>query len=240
MKIIDISQHNGTIDWKAVNAAGISGVIIRAGYGRYISQNDSLFENNYKCASEAGLHVGAYWYSYAKSPSEARLEASVFLEVIKGKKFDMPVYFDIEEPSQVKLGKAICSEITDAFCSAMEKAGYFCGIYSFDSFFTSNLTEDISGKYSRWIARIGAKPVNPCDMRQYSWTEKIPGNKCSFDMSECCKNFPEIIRKAGLNGYKKTDTYSIKAEINNIGASKADEIKSACLELGMTVKQEKE
>lgn len=240
MKIADISQHNGSVDWNAIKASGISGVIIRAGYGRYASQNDSAFENNYKCACEAGLHVGAYWYSYAKSPSEARLEASVFLETIKGKKFDMPVYFDIEEPSQTKLGKTICSEITDAFCSAMEKAGYFCGIYSFDSFFTTNLPENISQKYSCWVARIGTKPVNPCDMWQYSWTEKIPGNKCSFDISECYRDFPEIIRKAGLNGHKRSDTYSVKAEINNIGSSKADKIKSACLELGMVVKQEKE
>lgn len=240
MKITDISQHNGTVDWSSVKAAGISGAIIRAGYGRYISQKDKLFENNYKCASEAGLHVGAYWYSYAVSPSEAQLEAAVFLETIKGKKFDMPVYFDIEEPSQIKLGKVMCSEIADAFCSGMEKAGYFCGIYSFDSFFTSYLTENISKKYSLWIARIGTRPVNPCDMWQYSWTEKIPGNKCSFDVSECSRDIPGIIRKAGLNGYKKTDTYSVKAEINNITSSKADKIKSACVELGMTVKQEKE
>ncbi len=240
MKIIDISHHNGAVDLKSIKESGIDGVIIRAGYGRLISQKDKMFENNYRNAFQAGLHIGAYWYSYAKDPSEAQLEASVFLDAIKGKKFDLPVYFDIEEPAQAKLGKTACSEIADAFCSEMEKAGYFCGIYSFDSFFTADLSEDISRKYSCWIARIGTKPVNHWDMWQYSWTEKFPENNCSFDISECCKDFPEIIKKSGLNGYKNTDTYSVKAEINNISLSEADKIRSICIEAGMNVTQEKE
>ncbi len=237
MKIIDISHHNGAVDWNAVKTAGISGVIVRAGYGRLISQKDKLFENNYKCASEAGLHIGTYWYSYAKSPSEAQLEASVFLEAIKGKKFDMPVYLDIEEPEHVKLGKTICSKITDAFCSAIEMAGYFCGVYSFDSFFTTNLSENISQKYSCWVARIGTKPVNPCDMWQYSWTGKIPGNKCSFDINESYKDFPKIIKSAGLNGYGSSAKYTVSAKIKDVAGSRAETIAKQCSALGMTVTQ---
>ncbi len=237
MKIIDISHHNGAVDWEAVKAGGISGVIIRAGYGRLISQKDKLFESNYKCAAEAGLHIGTYWYSYAGTPSEAKLEASVFLEAIKGKKFDMPVYLDIEEPEQVKLGKTMCSSIAYEFCSEIEKAGYFCGIYSFDNFFTTNLPENISQKYSCWVARIGTKPVNKCDMWQYSWTAKIPGNKNSFDISESYKDFPKIIKSAGLNGYGNSAKYTVSAKIKGVAESRAETIAKQCYALGMTVTQ---
>ena len=79
IKVIDISKHNGSIDFAKVKGEGISGVIIRAGYGRHISQKDPTFEKYYADAKAAGLNIGTYWYSYALSPSEAKLEASVFL-----------------------------------------------------------------------------------------------------------------------------------------------------------------
>ena len=71
VKVIDVSKHNGAIDFNKVKAYGISGVIIRAGYGKVISQKDSMFETYYTNAKKAGLNVGAYWYSYAKSALEA-------------------------------------------------------------------------------------------------------------------------------------------------------------------------
>lgn len=58
VKVIDVSKHNGTIDFKAVKASGIYGVIIRAGYGRSISQKDPTFEKYYKDAKDAGLMDG--------------------------------------------------------------------------------------------------------------------------------------------------------------------------------------
>ena len=83
MKGIDVSVHQGKIDWKKVKAAGIDFAIIRAGYGREISQKDKRFEENYVNAKAAGIKVGAYWYSYADSVSRGEQEAKTFLEVIK-------------------------------------------------------------------------------------------------------------------------------------------------------------
>lgn len=97
MKGIDVSVHNGDIDWGKVKTDGIGFAIIRAGYGRLASQKDKRFEQNYSGAKAAGIPVGAYWYSYAMNENEARQEADVFLSVIKGKQFEMPVYFDLEE-----------------------------------------------------------------------------------------------------------------------------------------------
>ncbi|HOC34819.1 MAG TPA: GH25 family lysozyme, partial [Ruminococcus flavefaciens] len=105
MKGIDVSVHNGNIDWGKVKADGIDFAILRAGYGRLVSQKDERFEQNYAGAKAVGLPIGAYWYSYAMTPEEAELEADVFLSVIKGKRFEMPVYFDLEEKKQFDLGK---------------------------------------------------------------------------------------------------------------------------------------
>ena len=243
MKIIDVSKHNGDIDWKKVKAFGVDGVIIRAGYGRLITQKDKPFDSNYEGAVAAGLHVGAYWYSYAETPAEARLEATVFLEAIKGKKFDMPVYFDIEEPKHVKLSKTICTDIVESFCDTMEKAGYFCGVYSFDSFFATNLTADIQNKYSCWVARVDGKKPQSCTvygMWQNSWKGQISGISGNVDVSECYTNFPSIITNMGFNGYGKADTYTVKAEISGVSSSKAATVMTACKTLGMIVKQEKE
>lgn len=115
MKGIDVSVHNGSIDWQKVKNAGIQFAILRAGYGRELSQKDARFEENYKNAKAAGTLVGAYWYSYAMSEDEARLEANVFLSVIKGKQFEMPVYFDLEEKKQFDLGKEKVSAIMRAW-----------------------------------------------------------------------------------------------------------------------------
>ena len=106
---IDVSRHNTITDFRKVKGSGIDFVIIRAGYGREISQKDPQFETNYKNAKAAGLNVGAYWYSYAQSVEEAKIEAKVCLQAIKGKKFEYPIYFDLEENTQLSRGSALCT-----------------------------------------------------------------------------------------------------------------------------------
>ena len=83
MKGIDVSVHNGDIDWNKVKADGIEFAILRAGYGRLAKQKDARFEDNYKGAKTAGIPVGAYWYSYATTPDEAKLEAEVCVSILK-------------------------------------------------------------------------------------------------------------------------------------------------------------
>ena len=98
IKGIDVSHWQGTnVDFNKVKKAGYDFVMINAGYGKYIGQKDECFETNYKKAKSAGLKVGAYWYSYALTSADAELEAKVFLEAIKGKTFEMPIAFDIED-----------------------------------------------------------------------------------------------------------------------------------------------
>jgi GH25 family lysozyme M1 (1,4-beta-N-acetylmuramidase) len=156
--LIDVSHHNGSIDFGAVGSdpQGISGVIIRAGFGRYVSQKDKRFEKNYSGAEAAGLDAGAYWYSYATNTNEALSEAKACVKIISGKKFSYPIYFDIEDKCQLYLSKAVCSDMVKTFCGYLEEHGFFAGVYSYDSFFSSNLSEEIPKRYSAWVARINS------------------------------------------------------------------------------------
>ena len=205
MKGIDVSVHNGDIDWGKVKTDGIDFAILRAGYGKLASQKDQKFEQNYKNAKAVNLPVGAYWYSYAMNENEARQEADVFLSVIKGKQFEMPVYFDLEEKKQFNLGKEKVSAIMRAFLEKVESAGYFTGLYGSASFLTTHTADDIKSRYTIWLAHwvdqtnySGAYAI-----WQYSSKGKVAGINGNVDLDICYKDFPTIIKGKGLNGYGK-------------------------------------
>ena len=202
-KGIDVSAHQGKIDWKKVN---VDFAILRAGFGKVISQKDEQFEANYSGAKTAGIPIGAYWYSYAMTPDEARQEADVFLEVIKGKQFEYPVYFDIEEQKQLALGKEKVSAIIKAFLEKVEKAGYWVGLYMSASPLTDCVTDDIKNRYAVWVANVGvSKPAysGAYGMWQYSWKGSVPGINGDVDMDYAYVDYPAKIKERGLNGFGK-------------------------------------
>ena len=151
---IDVSYHQGMIDWQAVKETGlVKFAIIRAGFGRYANQKDPMFERNFYGAKVAEIPVGAYWYSYAMSVEEAREEAQACMQVLKGRRFEYPVYFDIEEGRQSNLGKTVLTAICEAFCDTLEKAGYFAGVYASSYWFTNKLDHArLASKYTIWLA----------------------------------------------------------------------------------------
>lgn len=223
VKGIDVSQYQGSIDFEKVKAAGIGYVMIRAGYGRYASQKDPCFEANYKGAKAAGLPVGVYWYSYAKTEAEARQEAAVCLEIIKGKQFEYPIYFDLEESSQFRLGKSACSGMVSAFCSELEKAGYFAGLYISRSPLQTYITSEVANRYALWIAEYASRCnySGSYGMWQYSSSGTVPGISGKVDMDYCYEDYPTLIKTAGLNGYKKTTKSGAKA-LDTSGFKKGD------------------
>ena len=203
MKGIDVSVHNGNIDWNKVKSDGIDFAILRAGYGRLEKQKDEKFEANYAAAKAACIPVGAYWYSYAMTPEEAELEADVFLKIIKGKQFEFPVYYDVEEKKQFDLGKEKVSAIMRAFLSKVEAAGYLTGLYGSASSLTTHTADDIKSRYTIWLAHwvdntnySGAYAV-----WQYSEKGKVDGVSGNVDLDTCTKDFPTIIKSKGLNGF---------------------------------------
>ena len=119
-KGIDVSVHQGNINWKKVKSDSVEFAILRAGYGRELSQKDSQFENNYEGCKANSIQTGAYWYSYALSVEEAKKEAATCIRAIENKTFEYPIYFDIENKTQLALSEELIQKIAIAFCNELE------------------------------------------------------------------------------------------------------------------------
>lgn len=200
---IDVSEWQGDIDWSKVKT---DFVIIRAGYGREISQKDKKFERNYSGAKRAGIPCGAYWYSYAMSEDEARKEAAVCIEVLKGKQFEYPVYFDLEEKKQFDLGKEKVSAIINAFLLELEKAGYYVGLYMSSYFLTNYTTDYIRQRFTIWVANYDVqKPTytGAYGMWQKASNGSVAGIVGNTDLDVCYMDYPKIIKDSGTNGFTK-------------------------------------
>ncbi len=184
IKCIDVSCWQGDINWTKVKAAGYSHAIIRAGFGREATQVDSKFEQNYKNAKAVGIKLGAYWYSYAVDKADAIREANACLQVIKGKNFELPIFFDMEESSQTKLGKTILTAMAKGFCDALISAGYNAGVYSNPTWFTNYLDYNtLKKKYPIWLAQYYKEAQLDCDIWQYSSKGKVSGISGNVDMN---------------------------------------------------------
>jgi GH25 family lysozyme M1 (1,4-beta-N-acetylmuramidase) len=205
MKLIDLSKWNGEVNFNKVRSSGIDGVIIRTGYGQYYpTQIDHRFEQYYRNAKNAGLHIGAYHYSYAKDVSEVLGEAQAMLKIMKNKSFDLPVYGDFEE--QGKLSPSLCSAMVRAFCDYLENNKAWAGIYSYDSFFKDKLPQHIGQRYTLWVARVEnvkpkCVPEDEIGIWQNSWKGKIDGIKGDVDTDICYRNFPPLIKNSKRNKF---------------------------------------
>ena len=191
MKGIDVSKWQGVVDYEAVRNSGIEFVIIRAGFGKEKSQKDSCFERNYEKARAAGLKVGAYWYSYAETVEEAKREATACLSVIDGKKFDLPVYFDVEEHRQFAKGRNFVDSIITVFCDSLKGAGFTPGIYMSTSPLMAYVSESVRAKYTVWVAQYNVRCTydGKYGIWQYSSKGSVPGVRGCVDMNICYEDF---------------------------------------------------
>ena len=154
---MDVSYAQGSINWEQVKASGkIEFAILRAGYGRETSQVDTQFERNYAACKRLGIPVGVYWYSYATTAAEAEQEAKVCLQTIRGKQFEYPVAFDIEEARSLPQADALCT----AFCNALEKQGYYAAIYTFKSALENNISAAIKSRYDIFLSHVGVQQTS--------------------------------------------------------------------------------
>lgn len=184
-KCIDVSTWQGSIDFNKVKSAGYDYVIIRAGYGKEKSQKDNMFETNYKNAKAAGLKVGAYWFSYAMSPSTATAEADACLSCIKGKKFELPVYYDMEYQPAMNTSNSNYTKMAVNFCKKLKNNGFKSGVYSSASVYDYllNRTTLKNNGISIWNAEWYIKPSITCDVWQYSEKGQVNGISTSVDMN---------------------------------------------------------
>lgn len=202
---IDVSVYQGEIDYRKLRDESANQfVIIRAGFGRQLYQEDKRFQSNYNGAKAAGIPVGAYWYSYANSAETARIEANVCAQVLGNRQFEYPIAFDIEEPSVLALGKTKVGEIINAFCSELESKGYFVTVYCSRYYFENAVPSSITQRYDTWLAEWKvAKPkyTGPFGIWQYGSVFDCPGIDAEVDVDYSYRDYPAIIKEKHLNGF---------------------------------------
>ncbi len=231
---IDVSRWNHekdsdgnylSLDWQAIKDSGIDFVILKAGS---TVGKDPVFEMDYKAAKAVGLDVGAYYYVYAMTPDEAVTDAKMFLEFIKGKKFEYPLYMDFEDDSQRYISASTKTKMIENFIVTLQRSGYYAGLYTGYYWMTPRFnileTDKIVDMIDIWFAHVDSKTAVSVDtvyvwsseknlghsefgMWQYSHSGVFSEIKDeNFDFNYAYKDYPSIIKKLGLNGYTAEST----------------------------------
>ena len=153
---IDVSYHQGTIDWEKVKNSGqVDFAIIRCGIGMdQTNQDDTQWENNTSECERFGIPYGTFLYSYADTVEKARSEAQHVVRLVHGKNLTYPIYYDMEDNSVMnKIDSKTAGEIAQTFLNTLEANGYKnVAVYSSKSLFETKLTADIFNRYPRWVA----------------------------------------------------------------------------------------
>lgn len=205
---IDISRWQGKFDMDQAVAEGFRFAILKAGGGDDGLYKDSQFERNYENAKRLGIPVGAYWFSKALTVEQARAEADWFASCLTFKQFELPVYMDVEHRAMLDLGRRQLTDIIHAFCQRLEELGYWVGIYSSQSFFSSYMIDEELQRYAHWVACWGKSCSyggSAFGMWQYGGeTNKIRSNKVAgvvCDQNYMLVDYPTMIKARGLNGF---------------------------------------
>lgn len=219
---VDVSKYNGYPDWAKAKQSGVQFAILRLGSGYGGGYVDKTFEYNYRACKKVGIGVGVYVASYLNISTEIDMT----LKALKGKQLEYPIYFDIEDFSLSgrSYTNTQLTNYTVRFCSEVERAGYYVGIYSNKAFLDGRLYWERIKKYDIWIAHWN-KNVNyngKYGMHQYTnkgqWRGIASTGEGGVDTNWCFVDYPSLMKKLGINGYKKQ-----KAEVK--GLTKMEEEK---------------
>lgn len=222
MKIIDVSEFQGKIDFKKVKASGIEGVIIRAGYGK--GNADEFFVRNINGAIKNKLHIGIYWFSYAYTAGMAKKEAEYCHEMIQTYKLniDLPVFFDWEydsmsyaEKNGLAPDKKLITEMTKVFCEEITRYGYDAGYYANWDYYKNYYYPSKLKNYKLWFADYEDDYKN-CFIQQTSSKGSVNGIIGTVDMDvlrgKLKEEKPQTSKpkkSAKKETYKVGDTYTV-------------------------------
>ena len=207
-KILDVSEHQPNIDYAAA-AKEVDGVILRCGVTHWGTANecvaDECFERHYAGFAAQGVPLGAYYYSAADCDAKVEEEIQRCQQLLAGKAFQLPVYIDIENPQRMEpLSADKLTAQVERWCSAMEAAGYFVGVYANTDYFTRKLHHaQLADKYTIWLADYRAQPNTSLrrDLHQYTSTAQVAGISGGVDMSDLVRaDLMEAVTGSGLNG----------------------------------------
>lgn len=195
---IDVSQHNGTVDFNKVKADGIEFVFVRVGYTGYAKDKFSLnYDKNFRTyinnANKAGLKVGVYWYSQALNTTEAKREAQKLLGGISGLSITLPVVYDYEF-ADVKSGRLDSAKLSKskktanalAFLNTVSQSGYDGCLYASENFLLTQLNANqVANKYKIWLANYSSKTnySGKYEFWQHTSTGRVKGIKGNVDVN---------------------------------------------------------
>ena len=189
---IDVSEHQGELNWEAIKEYGVKYAIIRIGYGDDkdenggYTQDDKRFEYNASECARLGIPFGVYIYSYAENTKQAKSEAEHVLRVIKGHSLSYPVYYDLEDPETTeKCTNSEILSISKTFESIITKAGYEVGFYANTWWWNNKLKDAYYNNFSRWVAQYNDECTYDGDYDFWQFTSQgyIPGTNGYLDVN---------------------------------------------------------
>lgn len=220
---IDISSHQGIVDFDKVKAAGYSFVIIKAGQG--MTEMSTFKTNpqylNMQRAEKAGLDWGAYWWSDAVTVDEAKQEAQAFIRALEGLKPTYPVWMDQEYASPcgqwgMPKNKQLRTDMVKVFVDTMQDAGYYSGLYASTDWLQNWVYGDQLKDYDKWVAQYASRCTYKGEYGMWQHHGDLPGfvGRCdgvsgAVDLNDCYKDYPAIIKSAGLNNWTKSEEAEI-------------------------------
>ncbi|GGB26988.1 hypothetical protein GCM10011409_00330 [Lentibacillus populi] len=230
-KGIDVSSHQGNINWDKVKADGIKFAMIRMGIGSDIeSQDDARFERNVKECERVGIPWGAYLYSYALNTTQAKSEAAHALRLLKGKNPTYPIAFDMEDADHYKRNHGMPSnatlvDICHTFLDIVEDAGYYVSLYASLSWLNGKLKSSKLNRFDKWVAQWNDKCTykGSYQMWQYTSSGKVNGISGRVDMNYAYRDFERYTsgkKEDAVDKSKpakkpaskpKTSTYTVKS-----------------------------
>ena len=223
---IDISVWQRGINLTQAKNEGVKFAILRGMYG---NAKDTEFETHYKNAKSNGLGVGVYQWGRASNVAQAREEAQILIDnCLKGKQFEYPIYYDVEDNILINLSVNDLTEVIKAWAETIENAGYYAGIYINQYAFDNEVKgSEIAKLYSQWRAKWTTENNKPnAQMWQFGGetnlirSNKIAGYVCDQDYA--FEDFPSIIKNAGLNGFSKTNNTPKKKSTSEIAKEVVD------------------
>ena len=205
-KVIDVSEHQGKIDWGKVKSQ-IDGAILRCGYGMdQTDQDDKYWSRNLSECERLGIPIGVYLYSYADTEAKAKSELAHIKRLIKGHKFQLPIFIDLEQSGTQNMAKKTAQIV----CDGLKASGYTPGVYANLNWWT-NYLKGVNG-YRKWIAHYTSgsadKYKNGYDGWQYSSSGKVSGISGNCDINYWYADFGEISGTSGGSNTSKTPTGS--------------------------------
>lgn len=212
VKGIDISVWQEGLNLSELKNKGFNFAILRGGYTGYganrSKNKDGCFENFYNQAKQYGINIGAYYYSCADNADFGKAEAEFFYEnCLKGKKFEYPVYIDVEETRWQLKDKSAVTDAVISFCKFLEGKGFYVGVYASLDWFKNHLDTPRLNDFTKWVACWNKnKPevnFNGFHLWQNSNSGCYKGQK--VDTNVAFIDFPNVIINGGFNGYAKSE-----------------------------------